>query len=317
YASSFIMGGAHLRHRRSLDHGLHWGPDHEIGGRGFNNNFFSGPPGFNRERAVAFVSLAVDRSTGPSAGRLHAVWHEMVAAQRDPLGTGPVVTEVEPDDDGLSAVPFTPGASLRGVMATATDFDWWSFTGVAGQTFVAQLSRTTSNTSNGFLRRYAGGGAVNTRCAFSHLGAGGAVVFTLPSDGTYRLRVLNWDGVDATAGGYRIDTAWHTPGPDDHARDQRDVMYSRSDNGGVTWTTPVLLSDTPPGLDETFPEVAVDDAGRVHVVWYDHREDPVNGILTSMRTRMSGDGGGTWSPSQRVDDAPAVNWNLVQSNMFP
>src|SRR5262249_16857217 len=127
----------------------------------------------------------------------------------------------------------------------------------------------------------------------------------------------NWDGVDATAGGYRIDTAWHTPGPDDHARDQRDVMYSRSDNGGVTWTTPVLLSDTPPGLDETFPEVAVDDAGRVHVVWYDHREDPVNGILTSMRTRMSGDGGGTWSPSQRVDDAPAVNWNLVQSNMFP
>src|SRR5262249_17820693 len=157
--------------------------------------------------------------------------------QDDPLGTGPIVSEVEPDDLGSPPVPFTPGASLRGVLASATDQDWWSFTGLAGQTFVAQLASDTTF-SDGFLRMYAGGRAVENRCAFSHFAIGsGAVVFTLPSDGTYYLRVLGWDGTDASDGSYRIDTAWHTPRPDDHARDQRDVMYSRSDNGGVTWST--------------------------------------------------------------------------------
>jgi hypothetical protein len=79
----------------------------------------------------------------------------------------------------------------------------------------------------------------------------------------------------------------------------------------------VLLSDAPRGYDETFPEVAVDAAGRVYVMWYDHREDPANGILTSMRLRESVDAGAHWLPSFRIDDGPAVNWNLVSSNILP
>ena len=314
---SLVSGFRHLGHRRSIDQGLTWGPEHGIGGRPYNNNYYSGPAGFNRERVVALVSLAVDRSSRPTRGRLHAVWHEMLAADEDPLGTGALVNEVEPDDVGSAAVPFTPGASLRGALASGTDQDWWSFTGSAGQTFVAQLAPVGSGT-NGFLRLFAGGFATANRCAFSHFDDGTAgVVFTLPSTGTYWLRVLSWDGLASSNGAYRIDTAWHTPRPDDHARDHRDVMTSHSDDGGVTWSAPVDLSDAPPGYDETFPEVAVDANARVYAMWYDHREDAANGILTTMRARISVDGGEHWSASERVDDAAPVNWNLVTSNMYP
>src|SRR5262245_38436919 len=163
YTSSFVQGGQHLRHRRSVDHGQHWGPDHEIGGRPFYNNFYSGPAGFNRERVVALVSLAVDRSVGPSSGRLHAVWCEMVNALADPLGLVGTVNELEPNDTGDQAIPFTPGASLRGSLGSPTDQDWWSFTGLKGQTFIAQLSPL--GPTDAFLRLFAGGGAVANRCA--------------------------------------------------------------------------------------------------------------------------------------------------------
>src|SRR5262249_55382008 len=159
------------------------------------------------------------------------------------------VSEVEPNDLGSPPVPFTPGATLRGRLTSAADQDWWSFTGVAGQTIVAQLTPDTT-ASDGFLRLFAGGSAVANRCALSHFPGGFAVgVSARPGEGASRPRVLGFDGTDASDGSYRIDTAWHPPAADDHARDHRDVLYSRSDNGGATWTVPVVLSDAPPWFD--------------------------------------------------------------------
>ncbi|MEQ1833016.1 MAG: exo-alpha-sialidase [Candidatus Eisenbacteria bacterium] len=317
YETSLLDGQEYLRLRTSADHGVTWSAVRTIGGRPFANNFYSGPAGANRERVVALVSLAVDGSSGPQRGSLHAVWHEMVDLGADALGTSGVVNALEPDGTLPTAIPFTPGQSLRGSLSSTTDQDWWAFSGTAGQTLVAQLTPQAS-ACNGFLRMFAGGGATANRCAFSHFGNGvGVVVFTLPSTGTYALRVLNWDGVPADTGSYRIDTAWHSVTAADHARDHRDVMYSRSSDGGVIWTTPVVVGDAPANYDETFPEVAVNNAGQVYVMWYDHREDVANGILTTMRARVSPDGGATWLASERVDSAAPVNWNLVNSNMFP
>jgi hypothetical protein len=42
------------------------------------------------------------------------------------------------------------------------------------------------------------------------------------------------------------------------------VRYLRSDDAGHTWENPVILST---GLDLDKPRVAVDNSGRVHVVW--------------------------------------------------
>jgi hypothetical protein len=278
----------YLELRTSANHGQTWGPPRIVAGRSYANNFYSGPPGYNRERAVALVSADVDRTAGPSRGRLHVVWHEMEDVYNDVIGGVGQVVEIEPTETSASPTTFMPGAELTGSLSSVTDQDWWSFVGTAGQTFLAQLIPDASP-CNGFLRMFAGVGLTSNRCALSHFGGGvSAIVFTLPSTGLYFLRVLSWDGNPANLGAYRIETGLHVPVPSDLAQDHRDVMYASSSDGGVGWTAPIRLSDAPARYDETFPEVAVDAGGRVYVMWYDHREDAANGILTTMRVREHG-----------------------------
>jgi hypothetical protein len=317
YSHRISDGNVYLQLRSSANHGQNWGPERTVAGRPFFNNAYSGPAGFNRERFVALVSADVDRTAGLTRGQLHVVWNEMQDIYADGMGGGGAVAEVEGNDNSATATPFTLGAELTGALASGSDQDWWSFSGNAGQTVLFQLEPVGSP-CNGFLRMFAGGGAAANRCAFSHFGGGvGVIVFTLPSTGTYYVRVLSWDGNGTNLGAYHVLTGLHVPVPTDLARDHRDVVYTSSPDGGVHWTTPLVLSDAPPRFDETFPEVAVDASGAAYVMWYDHREDPANGILTTMRVRETVNAGATWIPSARIDDGPPVNWSLVSSNMFP
>lgn len=266
---------------------------------------------------VALVSIDVDRSAGAHAGRLHAAWQEGLNIDADVLGAGGTTGEAEPDDNSAAATSFAVGATLSGSLASTTDQDWWSFSGAAGQTFVAYLVPNGS-ACNGFLRLFAGGGATANRAAYSHFGGGvGIVQFTLPSTGTYWLRVLNWDGVAGNVGSYVVYTGWHAPNAADHARDHRDVMHAWSDDGGANWSVPAVVSDAAPYFDEAWPEVAVDAAGRVHVAWYDHRDDPANGILTTHYYARSDDGGASFHASQRFSTGSPVNWSNVATNLFP
>lgn len=317
YANDRGDGEDYLRVRQSTDQGVSFGPEHNIGGRPYWNNYFSGPAGYNRERVVALVSIDVDRSSSPRRGTLYAAWHEGLNVNADALGSAGIVAETEPNETSAQATPFTPGQRLNGALASTADQDWWSFSGTAGQTVILNLVANGSS-CNGYLRMFAGGGATANRCGFSHFNGGFAVVeFTLPSTATYYVRVLNWDGIASNIGAYSIYTGVHTPNALDVARDHRDVLCSRSSDGGTTWSAPVLVNDDPPRFDDTFPELACDAAGRVHVSWYDHRDDPANGILTSMYATRSDDGGKTFLPSAKFSTGAAVNWNNVATNLFP
>ena len=312
YLYDYNDGREYLRVRRSLDQGASFGAESSIGGRPFANNYFSGPAGYNRERVVALVSIDVDRSIGPRRGALYAVWQEGVDYAGDDLGSGGNQAEVEPNNNSASATSFTLGQALQGSLSSTADQDWWSFSGTAGQTVEFYLTPNASS-CDGFLRMFAGGGATTNRCAYSHY----SIIFTLPSTGTYYLRVLNWSGNASDIGAYTVYTGTHTPVAQDLARDHRDVILSSSGDGGATWTTPVVVSDAPARFDETWPEVAVDPVGRVHVIWYDHHEDAANGILTAMYYTRSDDGGVTFQPSARFSTGSAVNWSNVATNLFP
>ncbi|HEY0759357.1 MAG TPA: sialidase family protein [Acidisarcina sp.] len=59
------------------------------------------------------------------------------------------------------------------------------------------------------------------------------------------------------------------------------IVVSRSDNGGGTWSSPRLASPTPAGFtgrgrDQFMPGIAVDHSSRVAVCYYDRRNDPTN-----------------------------------------
>jgi len=74
-----------------------------------------------------------------------------------------------------------------------------------------------------------------------------------------------------------------------------DVLFTRSVNGGATWSAPVRVNDDPITLkvDHMFPAVEIDRNGQVFTVFYDRRRDSRNFLIDTF-TAKSRDVGQTW-----------------------
>jgi hypothetical protein len=310
----------HMRIRKSTNEGKRFGSAVNVGERrgdhGLYPNVVTGPPGFNRPSGVELPSIAVDRSSGHDRGRVYVTWPEAVNYFEDDLGGAGVSVESENNDSALVATRFGLGGTLVGALGTATDPDWYSFTGRAGQTVEFFLTPAQGDSTEGYLRLFCRQGGTADRLAFSSFGGGQAfVVFTLPSDGTYFVRVLAINPT-ANAGGYYLFTGVHVRRPGEVARDSRDVVLARSEDG-VRWSRRAIVNHDAPGYDNAFPEVAVDSRGDVHVVWYDHRNDSRFGILTDLYWSRSRDDGERFDADLKVNDGPSTNWNLTPSRLAP
>lgn len=82
-----------------------------------------------------------------------------------------------------------------------------------------------------------------------------------------------------------------------------DVYYSRSLDGGKTWSPLDALNDDDPALlhAQLLPNLSVAPDGRLDAVWWDFRNDPgthVNDVYHASST----DNGETWSKNRRVTD---------------
>ncbi|NWG09012.1 MAG: exo-alpha-sialidase [Nitrososphaerales archaeon] len=55
-----------------------------------------------------------------------------------------------------------------------------------------------------------------------------------------------------------------------------DIYLTRSDDGGETWDSPVLVNDDDTPNSQFFPNIAVTPDGRIHMIWGDRRDDPDN-----------------------------------------
>jgi len=79
------------------------------------------------------------------------------------------------------------------------------------------------------------------------------------------------------------------------------IAFTKSADGGNTWSFPIAISDNPPGSGVFNPAVAVSADGQiVTVVFYDHRANPGSNILVDLYSAQSLDGGATWQPNIRV-----------------
>ena len=87
-----------------------------------------------------------------------------------------------------------------------------------------------------------------------------------------------------------------------------DIVVQRSTDGGVTWTSPLAIDDDPPEMHATgfYPQLNVAPNGRVDVAWQDDRD--TSDFHFNVRYTYSTDGGATWAPNVKVNDAP-VNFN--------
>ena len=97
----------------------------------------------------------------------------------------------------------------------------------------------------------------------------------------------------ATHGNVYILSSVNPPGTD-----PLDVMFIRSTNGGLSWTSPIRVNDDTiaAGSYQWFGTMSVAPNGRIDVVWNDTQVDPD----TTLRYTSSTDAGTTWAPSIAV-----------------
>jgi hypothetical protein len=79
------------------------------------------------------------------------------------------------------------------------------------------------------------------------------------------------------------------------------IMFTKSADKGVTWTTPKPVSDNPSTAPVFNPALAVSPNGQmVTIAFYDERVNPGNGYLVDIFFAQSLDGGASWAPNLRL-----------------
>jgi hypothetical protein len=78
--------------------------------------------------------------------------------------------------------------------------------------------------------------------------------------------------------------------------DGKNIMFQRSNNNGNAWSSPLNIAGTP-SLSYR-PDMAVDDSGTIHVVWYDYSPGNYDIYYT-----FSTNNGTNWSPVQNISNS--------------
>src|SRR5438105_5626521 len=79
------------------------------------------------------------------------------------------------------------------------------------------------------------------------------------------------------------------------------IAFTKSTNGGTSWTAPIAISNNPAGLGVFNPAINVSSDGRtVTAAFYDHRDNPGSSVLVDLYLAQSFDGGVTWRPNIRL-----------------
>ncbi len=104
-----------------------------------------------------------------------------------------------------------------------------------------------------------------------------------------------WIAIDQSFGSRR-GHAYLCASVDPPGGDPMDVMFSRSTDGGQTWSAPVRINDDAlnNGAWQWFGTMSVAPNGRIDIVWNDTRDDP-NQMLSRVYYSYSTDGGLSWT----------------------
>jgi len=250
----------------STDGGVSWGP--------FYPAVNAAPNSFEDKELIA-----CDRTGSPYDGNLYVAWAKFTSTTR--------IHCVRSTSQGTSWEAPTQVSDLTGVQ--------WPVpaVGPSGEVYIAWV-KTGSPYGIRFDKSLNGGVTWGTDVAVQSTSFGSAYI--TPSLLIFCYPAMDVDITNGPNRGY-IYIAYS-----DDIYGDTDLLFTRSANGGDTWSRPIRINDdaVANGCDQFHPWLVCDEQGVLHVIFYDRRNDPVQNLYMDLYYSYSSDGGLSWSPNERI-----------------
>jgi hypothetical protein len=236
--------------------------------------------------------MAIDKSGGAGDGHIYAYWSSFFSS------CAPGFFTRSTDGSVYERCITIPGDPYWGTIAVGPEGVLY-VVGASGNNFVVARSSNA---------RYATAQSVTWDLSTTVLLGGSIESGTGPNPGG--LLGQAWIAADPTQAGPGGDRIYVLCSVDPPSGDPLDVMFARSTDGGVTWSSPIRVNDDPgTGAYQWFGTMSVSPSGRIDAIWLDTRDDP-GGYDSSLYYSFSTDTGITWSTNERLSDSfdPHLGW---------
>jgi hypothetical protein len=111
--------------------------------------------------------------------------------------------------------------------------------------------------------------------------------------------------LDIAVNGNNAYVTWEDALPSAPTRGR--ILFSQSTDGGLSWSSPIVISHTPSSVDAFIPTIDVNSAGTVGVSYYDFRNNTPGGIASTdlwlTTCSASCASASSWSADTRVTTA--------------
>ena len=257
------------------------------------DNTFSGSLS-NNDKEMLWVDHS---ATSPFKDNIYVIWHAgnpaVVARRTGPAGSWQTPIQVSGSE--------TTGTGIGGDIKTNANGDVFGFYPDTGSQGLYVVKSTNGGASFG--------APVHIATTF------GSFQFAVPADASRQLLIYTTAAAYRTASLNNVYVAWDDlsgdsgctsgggPGTNASSTCKSRIFFSRSTDGGVTWSAPVKINNQSGLNDQFFPWLVVDDSnGKLGLVYYDTVGDSTR-TSTNLYYQSSVDNGVTWAAPFKVTTA--------------
>ena len=274
----------HMRSYKSVDNGATWTFDATFSGAQTST-----------DKQIIWVDHS---ATSPFKDNLYAIWHNGLPAfmnrRTGPAGSWQTAIQVSGAE--------STGTAIGDDVKTNSFGDVFGFWPTTGNQKIFVVKSTNGGVSYGtpvqigttFDSFDIGIPSMNSRRLLIYVSAGAY------RTATKNLVYATWVDLSGAAG---CTTPANEPGSNAASTCKSRVWFSRSTDGGATWSTAVKINDQASLNDQLNQWLVVDEAtGALEVMYYDTVADPTRKKV-DVWTQSSFDDGVTWSPAVKVTSA--------------